>query len=612
MSPSPPPVHPVAIIGGGPIGLSASILLSLRKIPHVLFERHPGTSIHPKACGINQRTTEIFQLMGIYDDVKAIACPDDIKVRTAWYTSLGKDGSDGKGTDGQSVDGREIWSRYAWGGGPVAAEYEKHGPTRYEIVPQIRLEPVLVKRAKGLNPDGVRYGIEVTDLEERDDCVALKVVDRGTGATEEVLARFVIAADGGRSITDKLGVKWLGERDILDMVTAHLRAPIRSRHPDPTNFMTWFSHPDAGGSIRTGYLYQIGPWPFDDPEDEAREEWVFACAPDLNDPIRSDKNAMLKRIQDTLKLGDLPIEVISLSHWNVNALSAERYRKGRVFLVGDAAHRIPPWGALGMNSGVQDVHNLIWKLELALKDEKKFNSLLESYDTERRPIGHRVGQSSLYNMRSHALVMDAALGMGPEKSAEENRKAILSFFDKTHPEHEKKRQAVEGASKVLDLEFKAPGAEAGWFYPGIGEATEEDHAPQLLDDGSLNTELVVPSTVPGHHLPHLWIYREGQKQALRDLLLLDKLLLIADDDPGWDMIEGDLVEVQRVTTTGTCGGWAEPTQEWERLLGNNEAVLVRPDGIIAWRGSWQDSLPQLWPIILERTLYIGSDDVVKE
>lgn len=613
MSSSFPPLqHPVAIIGGGPVGLSASILLSLRKIPHVLFERHTGTSIHPKACGINQRTTEIFRQMGIYDQVKSIACPDDIKVRTGWYTSLGKDAVDGPSGESQSVDGREIWSRYAWGGGPDAAEYEKHSPAGYEIVPQIRLEPVLATRVKELNPDVLRYGTEVTDLEERDGCVALKVLTRETGATEEVLARFVIAADGGRSITDKLGIEWLGERDILDMVTVHLRAPIRARHPDPRNFITWFTHPDAGGSIRTGFLYQIGPWPLDSPEDETKEEWVFACAPHLDDPVRSNQDAMLDRIRNTLKLGDLPIEIISTSHWNVNALSAERYRKGRVLLVGDAAHKIPPWGALGMNTGIQDVQNLVWKLELTLKDEKKFNTLLESYDLERRPIGRRVGQSSLHNLRSHGFVMDAALGMSPEKSAEENREAIMSFFDEKHPDYEGKRRAVERASKILDLEFKAPGAEVGWFYPGIGEATDEDHEPHLLDDDSLNTEVALPSTVPGHNLPHVWIYREGQKQPLRDLLPLDKLLLIADDDPGWDMMESDLVELQRVTTTGAYEEWAEPNQEWEGLLGDSEAVLVRPDGIIAWRGSWQDSLPQLWPIVLERAFYIGSDVVVKE
>ncbi|KAK2611862.1 hypothetical protein N8I77_005183 [Diaporthe amygdali] len=590
-------VHPVAIIGGGPVGLSASILLSLRKIPHILLERHTGTSIHPKACGINQRTTEIFRLMGIYDKLRESACPDDIKRRTAWYTSLGTDGDN-------SIDGREIWSRDAWGGGPDAEDYERHSPARYEILPQIRLEPLLVDRAKELSPESLEFGSEVTDLEERGSCVALKVLQRGTGVTKEVLARFVIAADGGRGVTDKLGIDWTGERDILEMVSVHFCARLRERHPDPRNFITWFSHPDAGGSIRTGYLYQIGPWPFDSAEAKASEEWVFACARAANDPLSFDRDAMLKRLKDTLKVGEIPMDIISLSHWNVQAISAKTYRKGRVFLAGDAAHKIPPWGALGMNTGIQDVQNLVWKLQMTLKDETKYDSLLSSYDTERRPVGERVGQSSLHNLRSHALTMDAALGMSPEKSTDENRTSIMAYFNSAHPNHAMKRQAVEDASKVLDLEFKAPGAEIGWFYRGVGGATDADHAPHLLEDGSLNSGVVIPSTVPGHNLPHVWIHRNGQKLAVRDLVPLDKFLLLVDNRPDWELLDADLLHIQRVTSSGGVDGWAEPTQEWTRLLGGNEAVLVRPDGIIAWRGSWQSSLPHVWPGILERALYV--------
>lgn len=596
------PAHPVAIIGGGPIGLSASILLSLRGVPHVLFERHHGTSIHPKACGINQRTTEMYREMGIYDAVRERACPEDIKGRTAWYTSLGAVDAEG-GRDPNTVDGREIFSRDAWGCGVYAEEYERLSPARYEILPQIRLEPLLLQRAEELGPGALQFGHEVADLEERGDQVVLSVLERKTGTTREVSARFVIAADGGRNVTDKLGVKWLGEKDILHMVSAHVRANIRERHPDPRNFMTWFSHPDAGGSIKTGYLYQIGPWPLDSPEARAGEEWVFACAPLPNDPVSFDDGAMIQRLRSTLRLGDLPIEVITLNHWHVNAISAETYRKGRVFLVGDAAHKIPPWGALGMNTGMQDIQNLVWKLQLALRDEQLYDALLQSYDTERRPVGRRVGRSSLHNMRSHALVMDAALGMGPDQSAGENRAAIAPLFDGSHPEHAGKRRAVEAASRALDTEFKAPGIEVGWFYPGIGGATDADHGGQLLPDASLNHEVAVPLTVPGHHLPHVWVHKEGEKRAIRDLRPLGKLLLIADAKPEWHGLRSDLVEVESVSTTGSS--WVEPTGEWERLLAGWEAVLVRPDGIICWRGKWHDLLLQLWPQIVRKSLYVG-------
>lgn len=144
----------VIIIGGGPVGLSASILLSLRHIPHILFERHTTTSIHPKACGINQRTTEIFRVMGIEDEVYAHAAPPEIASRTAWYTGFGE-------------AGREIVSRDAWGGRQYADEYAAASASRYSVLPQIRLEPILQRRAAALNPDGIRCGAEVTDVRPR-------------------------------------------------------------------------------------------------------------------------------------------------------------------------------------------------------------------------------------------------------------------------------------------------------------------------------------------------------------------------------------------------------------------------------------------------------------
>ena len=137
-------IQPVIIIGGGPVGLISSILLSLQGIANILFERHPSTSIHPKATGINQRTTEIFRVIGIEDEVYAHATPAGVAGRTAWYTSLGE-------------EGREVFSRDAWGGGRYEAEYATHSPSKYCILPQIRLEPILKKRAMELNAEGIRY-----------------------------------------------------------------------------------------------------------------------------------------------------------------------------------------------------------------------------------------------------------------------------------------------------------------------------------------------------------------------------------------------------------------------------------------------------------------------
>jgi len=146
-------IYPVAVIGGGPVGLCSSILLSLRGIPHALFERRASTAIHPKACGINQRTTEILRKLGIEEAVYAISGPPEVTSRTAWYTGLGP-------------EGKEIASRYAWGAGPYAEEFSKHSPSKYATLPQIRLEPILKHRAQELNSEALKYRAEVTDVLE--------------------------------------------------------------------------------------------------------------------------------------------------------------------------------------------------------------------------------------------------------------------------------------------------------------------------------------------------------------------------------------------------------------------------------------------------------------
>lgn len=579
------PQFDVAIIGGGPIGLTASIMLSLRGIKHTLYERHPNTSIHPKACGINQRTTEIFRQLGIEEEVYRHAAPPEVSGRTAWYTSLGP-------------DGKEIVSRDAWGFGKYAEEYKRHSPSRYIVLPQIRLEPVLKRRALELNPDVVNYYHEVTGTKQYDDHVTLTVLNRSTSQPFEVNARYVLAADGGRSMTDDLGIEWLGERNIFDMVTAHFRSPLRSLHPDPRNFITWFSNPEMGGSTKTGYLYQIGPWPLSTLQPE-EEEWVFACALTDKDPKKFDEETMTKRLRETLAIKDLPVEMLSFSHWNVNAIYASKYRINRIFLVGDAAHRIPPWGALGMNTGIQDVQNLIWKLELAIKASpneeggKKFEKLLDTYEIERQPIGKRVGISSLHNCRNHAGVMDAALGVSTSQSTAENVKNMNEFFTPSSPSYAQKHAAIDAAQKTLDLEFKAPGTEIGWFYPSVDREGEggDTHGGQLLENGELNSEVYVATTVPGHFVPHAWVEKDGERKAVFDLVPRSKLLLIGGKK-GWEGLCDERVEVEVIGSEG----WRDVDGTWKELKGVSEtgAVLVRPDGIVAWRGEMGGFTKESW------------------
>ncbi|KAI1089681.1 FAD binding domain-containing protein [Rostrohypoxylon terebratum] len=582
---------PVAIVGGGPAGLVSSILLSMSGVDHVVFEKYPDTSIHPKALGINQRTVEIFQHLGIEEELIKHRAPFDSVSHTAWYTGLGKDDV-------------EIVKREAWGAGERSREYERNSPAHYSILPQIRLEPILKRRALSLNPKAIRYNTKVLNVMEEKDSVILLIRPKN-GIEEEVQARYVLVADGGRGFAQDVGIDWDGKQDIVEMMTVHFVAELEKLHPDKNVFLSWLINPTMRGSLGTGFCYHIGPYY---PKREAKSEWVFAFPRLPEDPEIFERESTIERIQKSLGIPELDIDLLSISSWTVNAVVAQQYRSrgGRIFLVGDAAHRFPPWGALGMNTGIQDAYNLVWKLVLTLRspDAKRFDGLLDTYETERQPIARRVASNSLSNMLNHGNLMDTAIGISPEASVQDNLDAVKAFSDANHPQYRAKRDAVTKAAEDLDLEFNAPGIEIGWFYPSADINHEGDktcHDGQLLEDGEYDFTNYHPSTIPGHNLPHAWLRMGTKEKSTRHLIRLDSFVLLANSSQ-WLPAQSELVHVEVVDGKE---GWSDRDGSWASLcnVGSTGAVLVRPDGIVAWRAQkWTQAAMEMFPAVLENVL----------
>lgn len=256
-----------------------------------------------------------------------------------------------------------------------------------------------------------------------------------------------------------------------------------------------------------------------------------------------------------------------------------------------------------MNSGIQDAYNLVWKLAFALGDSQKHDALLDTYHTERAEVGKRVGQTSLNNMRSHSGQIDGAMGVSASQTKSENLAAGAAFFDEEHPDYVKKQQRIKQASRELDTEFKAPGYEVGWFYPSADINSEggDTHGGQQLADGTLVHHTYYMSTIPGHHLPHVWLERGGETVAIRDLLDPGVLTLFTGSEHCTDVRDGRI----RVIGIGE-NGWCDAAGQWRKYRGvdDNGGVLVRPDGIVAWRGPVLGKDPDSWEHLVDRILKI--------
>jgi len=561
---------PVLVVGGGGCGLSASIFLSNLGVDHLLVERHSTTSHLPKAHYLNQRTMEIFRQHGVADAIYEVGCPIEKFGQVRWLTSLGGDGE---------LDRKTIFEMDAFGGGVLRAQYEQDSACRASNYPQLRLEPLLRRQAESRAGHRIRYDHDVLEWEQSEAGVLVTIRDLAANETYQVQCRYLIAADGGKTFGPRLGVEMAGPTNMVDMVSTHFSADL-SEYWDDRSLITWFLNPEGESSWGAGAMVQMGPsW------GRKSEEWVvhFGFRPD--DPERFNEDAIVPRLRQLLRLPDLDLTVHKVSHWILDRIVAQQWRIGDIFLAGDAAHRQPPTTGLGLNTGIQDVHNLAWKLAEVLAG-RAGDPLLDTYEAERLPISTHGADWALLAFMNH-FVIDAGIGLVPGAPVEANVEAFRALFSDTLVGAALRARAEECIA-TQRWEFHAHDVELGFSYPEGGALVPDGSVAPPRDPRGSD---YVPTTRPGHRLPHAWLTKDGTRISTHDLARASGGFVLFIDEAGkpWaDALAGlpeDLRSAITVVEIGEGADYRDAEETWSRLagVGKGGAVLVRPDNHVAWR-----------------------------
>ncbi|MEJ2871502.1 FAD-dependent monooxygenase [Actinomycetospora sp. OC33-EN08] len=562
---------PVLVVGGGVAGLSASMVLSSLGVESLVVSSWPTTSSLPKAHVIGQRTMEIFTEVGVGPEIEERSTPAANMRGIAWYAGLAGPHDD---------HGRKLAQLDAWGAGYTDPDYVAASASRTCNLPQIRLEPVLKRHAEMLDPDGVRFHHELVDLTQDDDGVTATVRDRTAGTTYTVRADYVIAADGGRTVGGLLGVGMTGPRDIMKMVSVHMAADLSPWATDDDVLIRWLINPAFGGAW-SGVLVPMGPerW------GPASEEWVFHMQYATDDPEAMQEEKVLARMRATMGLPpELDVSVLRISQWVMEGVIADRFRVGRVFLAGDAAHRHPPTGGLGMNSAVHDVHNLGWKIAAVLAG-RAGDGLLDTYEVERKPVDQQNIDSAIASAMNHFAITEA-LNLSAEKAPEENWAELAPLLHDL-PGSATRRHALNRAIGAQTMEYRHHNVEFGYRYESTAVVPDGSPTPAPLDP----VRLYEPGTRPGDPMPHAVVEREGERVALGSLVRGGRFLVLAGEE-GHAWVEAATklaVENDLPLAAGTVGvldsDLVDVRCAWLKHRGIAPAgvVVVRPDRYVAYR-----------------------------
>ena len=520
-------IVPVLVVGGGPVGLALAGDLGWRGMACALVEQSDGSIYQPRMDLVGVRTMEFCRRWGFVPAVEGSPYPRDYAQDNIYLTSL----------TGYEL-GRERFP------GIGQAPPPKESPQRRERCPQNMFDPILRGFAASQNNVALRYRTRLVSFTQNADLVTAVVENAETGTREEILARYIVGCDGARSLVrETLGIAMQGNPVLTHTTNVIFRCPhLLSLH-------------DKGKAYRHIFIGPEGTWSTI-VAINGRDEWRFSIigGSEQREYSTDDIKAAIRRAVGR----DFEFDILSVLPWVRRELIAERYQGGRGFIAGDAAHVMSPTGGFGMNTGIQDVVDLSWKLAATIEGWGG-DGLLDSYSSERQPIGTRNVTEASGNLRR-------MLSVPPHPD----------LLDDTPQGAATREKVGREFSETMRREWFTLGAHLGYRY---------ENSPICWPDGTAappdDPRAYVPTARPGHRAPHAFL---ADGRSTLDLFGRGFALI----GFGADAAEAAplLAAAKKRHLPLTFTTIAEPHIA---ALYHRKFVLVRPDGHVAWRG---DRMPE--------------------
>jgi len=581
----------VVVVGLGPAGGTAALALATYGLRVHAVTMFPWVADTPRAHITNQRAVEVLRDLGLEDEAKKYATPWDQMGDTVFA--------------GTSLAGDEVARMQTWGTGyQRQGDYVKGSPCPMLDLPQPKLEPLLIKNAAERGAI-ISFNTEYLSHEQDASGVTVRFRDTRTGSTFEQRARYLLAFDGAKSrVAEQIGLPFEGVVARAGTVYLWFRAdltPYVAHRPSIINFV--FNAGTSFGEIGMGLFRAINPW----------NEWILGFGFDMaaGEPDLSEKDAV-RLIQTLVGDPDLEVELIRKYVWYVNQQHATNYHVGRVFCGGDAVHRHPPTSGLGSNTSMQDAFNLAWKVAFVVKGHAGAG-ILDSYTAERAPVGEQIVARANQSRKDYAGVRQ----WFARDSDDPVRDGLVKLREAS-PEGVALREQLHEALKLKNTELNAQGVELNQRYESCA----------VIVDPSVGTEEWVrdrevylqATTRPGAKLPHAWLVgSDGRRVSTLDVVGKGKMTLLTGlAGQAWKRaaLRLDLPFLRTVVIGEPVT--ADPYGYWRDMREIHEAgaILVRPDGYVAWRQTapvWDDhdaldQLQEALAAILAQPVSAGSGD----